>query len=163
MSQAGFISQSLSQLSLGFCQAIQRCQRYTEVQMWPWGRMFLQAIELDSLVVVLNGFPRLAEIVVAKAEIFIRAHHPRIKRNDLMEFSDRLRVVLGVIIQSSEPIDIAVVLWGTIYEFFEFTPRPIAPAQSHPPFPRKSPNSDIGHPRKTDGQPRYRSSPPAVK
>src|SRR5260370_2038506 len=113
MSQAGFISQSLSQLSLGFRQAIQRCQRYSEVQMWPWGWMLLHAIELDGLVIVQNGFPRLPEIVVAKAEIFIRPHHPRIKRNDLMEFGDRLRVVLGVIIQSSEPIDIAGVLWGT--------------------------------------------------
>src|SRR5260370_2640951 len=131
MSQAGFISQSLSQLSLGFRQAIQRCKRSSEVQMWPWGWMLLKAIELDGFVIVQNGFLRLPEIVVAKAEIFIRRHHPRIKRNDLMEFGDRLRVVLGVIIQSSEPIDIAGVLWGTIYEFFEFTPRPIAPAQTN--------------------------------
>src|SRR5260370_21098980 len=99
--------------------------------MWQWGWMLLHAIELDGLVIVQNGFPRLPEIVVAKAEIFIRPHYPRIKRNDLMEFGDRLRVVLGVIIQSSEPIDIAGVLWGTIYEFFEFTPRPIAPAQTN--------------------------------
>src|SRR5260370_36265824 len=130
MSQAGFISQSLSQLSLGFCQAIQRCQRYSEVQMRPCGWMLLHAIELDGLVIVQNGFPRLPEIVVAKAEIFIRPHHPRIKRNDLMEFSHRLRVVLGAITQPSEPIEIAGGLWGTIYEFFEFTPRPSAPAQT---------------------------------
>src|SRR5260370_3585588 len=113
MSQAGFISQSLSQLSLGFCQAIQRCQRYSEVQMWPCGWMLLQAIDLDGLVIVQNGFLRLAEIVVAKAKIFIRRHHPRIKRNHMMEFGDRLRVVLGGIIQYTEPIHIADLLYAT--------------------------------------------------
>ena len=86
------------------------------------------------MVVALDGLIESAQVVIAKAQGVVGAHHRGIQLDDPLQAGDGGGVILGIIIEPRQPIEVERILRLGRRKLGQFRARPIAAVEL-----------DIGH------------------